>query len=270
MPDTWRLWSLAWLFVLIPSLAHAWGPAGHRIVAQLADQHLTHDARSEARRLLALTHDQSLADVATWADDLRDDRRQRALWRATSKLHFVNFATSSCRYDAPRVCASGRCVVAAIDRYARVLGDRKRSDAERAEALRFIVHFVADVHQPMHASYRNDNGGNRYQLRLNSRGTNLHAAWDSPVLASAHVSWSHHAASLARSPLPRATGGPVQWAEESCRLSRDDGIYPLGHRIDDAYLARMRPLAQMRVRQAASRLAALLNRQLEHARALRK
>lgn len=128
------------------------------------------------------------------------------------------------------------------------------------------MHFVADVHQPMHASYRDDNGGNRYQLRLNSRGTNLHAVWDSPVLASAHLDWRRHAATLARSALPRATGGPVQWAEESCRLSRDNGVYPPGHRVDEAYLARMRPLAEMRVRQAASRLAALLNRQLGHAR----
>jgi hypothetical protein len=256
---------IAWLLALAPALAHAWGPAGHHIVAELADTQLTPRARTEVRRLLAVTHDRSIADVATWADDLRDERDRRALWRATSKLHFVNFASMSCRYDPPRDCPGGRCVIAAIERYARVLGDRSRPDAERAEALRFVVHFVADAHQPLHAGYRNDKGGNLYQVQLNGRGTHLHAVWDSRVLASRRLGWTRYAATLARRRLPPASGTPTQWAEESCRATRDDGIYPRGHRIDDAWLARMRPLAEQRVRIAAARLADLLNRELDAA-----
>jgi hypothetical protein len=253
---------IAWLCAFIPSLACAWGPAGHRIVAELADRQLTQAARAEVQHLLAVSHDRSLADVATWADDLRDERNQGALWRATSRLHFVNFATTGCRYEAMRDCPGGRCVVGAIETYARVLGDRSRPDAERAEALRFVVHFVADAHQPLHAGYRHDKGGNQFQLQLNGRGSNLHAVWDSPVLASRRLGWRRHAATLARTPLPRASGSPVQWAEESCRATRDDGIYPRGHRIDGTYLLQMRPLAEQRVRAAAARLADLLNREL--------
>jgi hypothetical protein len=257
------LLALAWLFTAAP--AHAWGPAGHRIVARLAERELAPATRTALAPLLAAAHANSLPDVATWADELRDERGQRRLWHATSALHFVNFAAPDCRYVAPRDCRDGRCVVAAIERYARVLGDRSQSRDERAEALRFVVHFVADVHQPLHAGYRSDRGGNRHQVRLDGRGTNLHAVWDTPVLASRGLGWRAYADELARAPLPHAGGTPAQWAEESCRATRDDAIYPPGHAVDDGYLARMRPLAERRVRLAAARLAALL----EHAFATR-
>jgi hypothetical protein len=248
--------------VFAPALAHAWGPEGHRIVAQLAEQQLSPAAHAQVQRLLASTGNRSLADIATWADDLRDDRSQRALGRATSSLHFVNFTSSTCHYDPPRDCPGGRCVVAAIESYARILGDRSRPDWERAVALRFVVHFVADVHQPLHAGYRRDHGGNRYQVQWNGRGTNLHAIWDTPVLSSRSLGWRAYATQLAREPLPAARGTPAQWAEESCRATRDDNIYPRDHRIDAAYLMRVRPLAEQRVREAAIRLADLLGRRL--------
>ncbi len=254
------------LLALAPTFAHAWGPSGHRIVAALAERQLSPEAKAEMRRLLAITHEHSLADIATWADELRNDPAQAALGRATAPLHFVNFSGSTCHYDPPRDCPDGRCVVAAIDRYAKILGDRSRPDAERAEALRFVVHFVGDVHQPLHAGYRDDRGGNRYQVQWNGRGTNLHAIWDTPVLASRRLGWKRHAALLARTPPPRAEGTPRQWAEESCRATRDDGIYPRGHVIDAAYLTHMRPLAERRVRLAGARLAVLLNRELSRSR----
>lgn len=258
-------WCIAWLLAMVPPLAHAWGPAGHRIVADLADHQLTRTARAEVERLLHLTHDQSLSDVATWADNLRDEHSERALWRTTSKLHFVNFSSTTCHYDPSRDCTGGRCVVGAIDHYASVLGDRSRPARERAEALRFVTHFVADVHQPLHAGYRRDAGGNRYQVQWDGRGTNLHSVWDSPVLASRHVGWHAYATALARTPLPSASGTPAQWAEESCRASRDDGVYPHGHRVDETYMAQMRPLAERQLRAAAARLADLLNRELDPA-----
>jgi hypothetical protein len=250
--------ALCLLFAL-PALAQAWGPAGHRIVATLAERELSPDARKGVRVLLGVSHDRELADVADWADALRDDPRQRALWRRTAPLHFVNFSDSDCRYVALLDCPGGRCVVGAIERYTRLLGDRSRGNAERAEALRFLVHFVADVHQPLHAGYRHDHGGNRYQVRIQGRGTNLHALWDTPVLQAYGDTWRRHVARLARTPLPTAHGNAIQWAEESCRSTRDAGIYPLAHRLDDTYVEHMRPLAERRVREAAARLAALLN-----------
>ena len=254
---------LAGLLLLLPTHVLAWGPAGHRMVATLAQGELRAETAVEARHLAGGA---SLADIATWADDLRDDSARRELARATAPLHYVNFGDHQCRYDAGRDCAQGRCVVAAIDRYAAVLGDRTQPQAARAQALRFVVHLVADAHQPLHAGYRADRGGNRFQLQFDGRGTNLHAIWDSQVLASRGLGWPRYARELARTPLPEAAGGAVQWAEESCRASRDEGVYPDRHRVDRAWLVRMRPLAERRVRLAAARLAFVLEQALGSAR----
>ena len=251
---------LATVILLCAWDAHAWGPAGHRMVAELAERRLAPAARADVHRLLHILRADSLADVATWADDLRRDPEQAARGRATAPLHFINFASADCRYDAARDCPGGRCVVAAISEHARVLGNRSRSDADRADALRMLVHFVADAHQPLHAGYRADRGGNRYQVQLDGKGSNLHSVWDSPVLASRGLGWRRHAAALARMQAPRGGGSPASWAEESCRMTRD--IYPEGHRVGQDYLDRLRPLAERRVREAGVRLAELLERSL--------
>ena len=242
-----------------PAVVFAWGPAAHRMVGELAEARLSPAAQAHARDLLG---GQSLADVAPWADEIRNDPAQRALWRATAPLHYINFSDSACRYRANRDCAGGRCIVAGIERNMRVLGDRRRSDAERGQALRLLVHLVGDVHQPLHAGYRRDRGGNGYQVQWKKRGTNLHRVWDSPVLASRGLGWRKHARELARRPLPKAGGAPAAWAEESCRMTRDEGIYPRGHRLDDGYARVMRPLAERRIREAAARLAAVLEKLL--------
>lgn len=241
--------------------AHAWGPLGHRIVAGMAQERLTEPVKREIRALLQADDESTLVDVAIWADDLRDTDPAR--FRETSKWHYVNFSGDQCRYEPGRDCRNGACVVAAIDRYVEVLADRKRSRTERADALRFVTHFVADVHQPLHASPRPDKGGATVQLRYGRENWNLHSVWDGLILNSTRRRWPDYAAALSRDIDGSApVGTPAQWAEESCRLVRDDGVYPEGDRIDDAWLARERPVAEKRLQQAAVRLATMLERAL--------
>lgn len=252
--------------VLIASLACAptalaWGPRGHRIVAELAEAQLTPQARAEVRQLLAVRGVWRLDEVAAWADELRDT--DPALFRQTKRLHFVNFHSRDCLYDPPRDCRHGECAVAAIQRYSAILADRANPPAQRAQALAFVVHFVGDIHQPLHADYRHDAGGNDYQVRWRGHGTNLHRVWDSLILDSMHLSASQWTSRLEAARTPIAAGGtPAQWAEESCRIDRDDGVYPASRRIDAAYVDRELPIAEQRLRQAGARLAALLNRDL--------
>jgi hypothetical protein len=242
-------------------VALAWGPRGHRIVAELAEAQLTPQARAAAQKLLALRGAQHLDDVANWADDLRDT--DPALFRRTRRMHFVNFHSRDCIYTPPRDCRDGECAVVAIDKYSAILANRANPPAERAEALAFVVHFVGDVHQPLHADYRHDAGGNDFQVRWRGHGTNLHHVWDSLMLDSAHLSATQFTDKLAAQHARIATGGtPAQWAEESCRIDRDDGVYPGSRRIDAAYVELELPVAERRLRQAGSRLAALLNRDL--------
>ncbi len=241
--------------------AFAWGPRGHRIVARLAEAQLTPRAWTEARKLLAVRGARHLADVAVWADDLRD--ADPLLFQRTKRLHFVNFHSHDCIYDPPRDCRDGQCVVAAIGKYSAILANPRNSDAVRAEALAFVVHFVGDVHQPLHAGYRHDAGGNDYQVRWRGHGTNLHRVWDSLMLDSTHLSAARFTRILRAEHAPVASGGtPAAWAEESCRIDRDDGVYPPSRFIDRTYVDRELPVAEQRLRQAGARLAALLNRDL--------
>jgi len=246
---------------------HAWGRQGHAIVAELAQRRLSPAAEAEVERLLAPEHTRSLADIASWADELRGDDSRADLAKATGKLHYINFRADDCVYVPPRDCADGQCVVGGLDRYVAVLADRTQPDAARLEALKFVVHFVGDVHQPLHAGYRDDKGGNAYQVQFQDKGTNLHSVWDSGLLGTHGKDWRDYAQELdARPaetmPAPIAPRDNVyaQWAEQSCAATR--GIYPEGHKIDDAYVAAELPLAERQLRVAGVRLAEVLNRAL--------
>jgi len=181
-----------------------------------------------------------------------------------------------------RDCRDGACVVGAIEAQRRLLGDPKQPLDVRRDALKFIVHFVGDVHQPLHSSNRPDRGGNDFPISLRTdiqpedyakdrykdgvMDTNLHAVWDFYLLRSRQggADAGAYAARLgAGLRLPRgAQGGPRAWAAESCRLIDRRSIYPAEHELDEKYLNAMRPIAEQRIRQAAQRLARLLNKTL--------
>src|SRR5690606_5001505 len=123
----------------------------------------------------------------------------------------------------------------AITRFTAVLGDRSRPRAERLEALKFVVHFVGDVHQPLHAGHRDDRGGNRFQVNLRGEGTNLHAVWDHHLLASARLGLEAYADRLQAgerespstlfTPSGYSPAYATAWAELSCSRT-DHGLYP--------------------------------------------
>ncbi|TCV95794.1 S1/P1 nuclease [Luteibacter rhizovicinus] len=251
--------------------AHAWGANGHRIVADLAQRQLTPQARAQVDRLLHAENANSLSDIASWADELRDNPETKALGKATGSLHYINFADKTCTYVPPRDCSDGRCVVGGLQKYVAILGDSNASDADRAQALNFVVHFVGDVHQPLHAGYRDDKGGNDYQVQMDGKGSNLHRVWDSSMLNTRGLKWQKYAQNLADNGpvVPPPASEPLdnpyaQWAEESCRITRDDGVYPAGHVIDDAYVSAELPIAERRLREAGKRLADLLNSTLRN------
>jgi hypothetical protein len=248
--------------ILMPATVAAWGFDGHRIVGLLAESELSPAARAEARRLLTGEPDPTLSGVSTWADTLRDD----PAWRHTGRWHWVNLPRENpCSYEPARDCPGGDCVVGAIRTQFEVLADRSRSDAERRVALKFLVHFVGDVHQPFHAGFGFDRGGNQTQLRFDRQGWNLHAFWDSAMVKHAGLAPEDYARQLRGSPpLPAdatlAVARPEErWALESCQAIHDDGLYPERRAVGRGYLEQHRPLAETRLRRAGARLAALLD-----------
>ena len=256
--------AMAWLGAAAPALA--WGNKAHRIVAELAGHDLTKASRAEVDRLLAGEPDPTLAGIASWPDELREHDAIRG--KATAPWHYVNFPRGACTYEPARDCPDGNCVVAAIDAQRAVLADVARPLAERREALKFLVHFVADVHQPLHAAFADDLGGNRHQLQFDGQGTNLHAVWDRAIVAQrgleppAYVALLRAQSPLPRDPTRRCPRAVEAWAAESCRIAHRADFYPPKGNLAPEYLLRQQPVAEQRLREAARRLARVLNETL--------
>ena len=267
--------------LILAGPAGAWAVLGHRMVGERAQRHLHPVAQAEVARLLAGEKHPTLAGVATWADDLRNEDPER--FKATSRWHYINAKGGGCAFDIERDCPDGNCVVVAIEKQRAILADRSQSLEARRDALKFLVHLVGDAHQPMHAGNRTDAGGNGYQISLATAlepeayardkyvdgvmGTNLHSVWDYYVLGERGLGLPQYAEKLDAlpwPPAPEALSAPLAWAKESCRLIDARGIYPDAHKMDHGYPDAMRPLAEQRVRQAAYRLATLLNETLGH------
>ncbi|HTD28714.1 MAG TPA: S1/P1 nuclease [Xanthomonadaceae bacterium] len=248
--------------LLLPALALAWGPEGHRVVGELAQRQLDPQATAAVADLLRGEPEPTLAGVSNWADELRASDPDFA--KRTSRWHYVNFRSSDCDYVPARDCPGGNCVIAAIDGQLRVLGDRTQPRERRVQALKFVVHFIGDVHQPFHAGGHEDRGGNDFQISYSGQGSNLHAVWDSLILEHQAPSPAAYATRIQRVSAASAdlridADAPQRWAQESCRSIDANALYPPTHTIDDAYLAAHRPLAEQRLRLAGARLAAELN-----------
>lgn len=249
--------------LLLPAVAAAWGKDGHRIVGELAQHQLKPAAQAEVSRLLKGEAEPTLAGIANWADELRATDPERK--EPSSKWHYVNFPRNDCNYTPPRDCPDGNCAVNAINRQFLALADKTRSDAERVQALKFLVHIIGDVHQPLHAGFKDDRGGNNYQISYAGEGTNIHSIWDRAIVQSRGLAPDKYVLALEKqSPLPydrtRLSDRPaVDWVTESCKLVQQGDLYPLDHKVDAAYIQKNRPIAEQRLRQAGARLADMIN-----------
>ena len=194
------LWSFASVFFAPP--AHAWGCKGHQAVAYIAGKHLSPEARQFVQKILqenpvepslkrycgnALTD--LLADAATWPDDVRNDRKN-------GPWHYIDIPRGKQKGALEPYCGAAGCLPRAIEEQRAILKDKSAAGAKRAEALRYLIHFVGDLHQPLHATTNGDNGGNctpvkffRHEPLLNplhpeseDYSPNLHQIWDTEIL----------------------------------------------------------------------------------------
>ncbi len=243
--------ALAALLTFLMSNVYAWGKDGHQVVAGLADTQLSVKARAEVDRLLALEPGQTLIAISTWADEHRNP--------ATAPWHYANFPRSTCTYDALRDCPDGNCVVGAIAKQLEVLSSNAPDDV-RLKALKYVVHFEADVHQPLHTGYADDKGGNGYQLQAFMRGSNLHSFWDSGLIKNLNEDVDTLTKRLtAKRDAPNGADlNVVHAAEESCRIVGTPGFYP-ERLVGMDYVERYTPVMEQRLTVAGARLAGLLN-----------
>jgi hypothetical protein len=183
------------LCTICPAPAYAWGNDGHMIVAHIASGLLRPATRTRVNALLG--NGATLESVATWADSLRGSFTQPGVRPETPLWHFVDIPLNQ-TYDPMRDCAdtpNGNCAIAALVEFQEILGGRRQGYYQNSpsEALKFIVHFVGDIHQPLHCVDDHDHGGNGKKVILpNNQQTNLHSVWDDSLLAG-NMSTAHQA-----------------------------------------------------------------------------
>jgi hypothetical protein len=241
----------------------AWGRLGHRASARLAESRLSPQAKAVIRDLLE--PGESLADAATWADENSRDVPGSSAW------HFVNVPISAHHYD-PRDCRPRGCVVSKIAEFRAILIDPHAPRSRRRTALRFVVHLVQDLHQPMHVTDRNDRGGNNLQLRYGRyNNTNLHQVWDSGLLSQGYrneTALVRDLEDLAHQPESGLwlKGRIEDWADESLEVGRRAYLIPRsnallrsGDAIGRDYERANLPLVVDRLARSGVTLAFLLN-----------
>ncbi len=269
-----KRWTLAFLLSLIAFPTYAWGPQGHKLVAMVAMDHLTPLAR---RNVKALLGPETLADVASWPDAYRPLETQTAPW------HYVDLPLEATTYNRDRDCPPQPnvklgapndkwrdCVVDRILFFENRLADTSLDNTDRATALKYLVHFVGDIHQPMHA-YGGEKGGNGIHVVVFGSSNcgdgkypcNLHSVWDSGLLLHRNLTDAQYLDTLEKQiklSSPTATpDDPAAWAGES-KVAADAAIVANGGAVDQAYYERELPVVDQRLEQAGLRLAAVLNR----------
>ncbi|HEX7335185.1 MAG TPA: S1/P1 nuclease [Pyrinomonadaceae bacterium] len=274
------------LLLTLPTSAYAWGPTGHRVVAEIAQRHLTPAAQSRVSRLL---DGRTLADVANWPDDLRSDPR----FDKYKPLHFATVKNGIASY---RDSEKARCgdVVVAIDAFSaflrtgsrdalyvvKALSDKSDGTGQGAcnpketeplspgQALSFLVHLMGDLHQPLHVG-GTDLGGNQVSVNwLDRWKSNLHSIWDDEMVDHERYDYTEYARFLDRASKADearwTTGDTISYADEAIAMRSKLYVYPDGEtagipKISYKYIGAHRERMREQLLKGGLRLAAVLN-----------
>ncbi len=282
-----RLLLLLLLLCHLPQLLSAWGANGHRIVARICYDNLNDQARE---RVDAALGDNYLAQVSTWPDYIRAESG----WDFTNPWHYMTVQPDETVDEVARQTAEDPGIFDVQEAIAFMTDILAGKEAERqrmtellekngveplagsldATALAFLIHFVADVHMPLHVGKNRDLGGNRITVLYFGDRYNLHSVWDTQIIEQERLSFTEFAAFVARHTRARqadwADDGPAEWMRESVilreiiyntlydRTDRESGLPDLGYDYQHDFL----PIVEERLGAAGYRAAALLNKVL--------
>ena len=238
----------------------SWGVTGHRTVGEIAERHLSPQAKTAVDKLLG---HETMAEASTWADEIRKDNPETTPW------HFINvpLGLSFADFKSQVETGPGANVYKALLGAEATVKSGRATNRQKAEALKFIIHFVGDMHQPMHVSRAEDKGGNTILLSFNGEDTNLHALWDSRLLDYTGLSYDKLADKYDHATpqqIAKWQSDPaIIWAWESYQVStilyndvNPDGSSKLGKEYYESHIGTV----ESRIEKAGIRLAGLLNK----------
>jgi hypothetical protein len=240
--------------LFLSSTSFFWGQIGHRTVGHIAEAHLTKKAKKQIQRVLG---DQTLAEVSTWMDEVRSDEA----YNYANTWHYCTIPDGMTYAEAPK--QEGGDVVWAIEKIIESLKSNELSDEEEEIQLKFLVHLVGDIHQPLHVGNGTDRGGNDQKVTWFGSKTNLHSIWDSRMIDSKQLSytefsnWVNHASKAQIKEWQAAT--VRDWAHES--MTYRDQLYSLPDqgRLSYRYSYDNFDVVKLRIQQAGIRLAGVIN-----------
>lgn len=252
------LLAAAMLTLCAATPAFAWGKTGHRVTGAIAEQYLSDEARREIAAILGV---EDLAEASNWPDFMKSHPDR--FWERTSyPWHWVTVPRGK-HYSDVGAPPEGDAVFA-LDKFRKVLLDASSSLEDRQLALRFIVHLIGDLHQPLHAGNGRDAGGNRFIVTFFGETRNLHSVWDSGIIDQEQLSYTELTHWLSRQITDEQVEAwhstdPVVWVTESTVIR--DQIYPDNDARDLAfgYVFDHRETVRTRLKQSGVRMAAYLN-----------
>jgi len=249
------------LTLVLAAALLSWGVTGHRTIGKIAEGHLTSPAKAAVHELIG---DTTLAEISTWPDEVRS----QPAYRNTAPWHYINLplGLSFAGFETTVKGMSQTNVYSALRQQEQILGSAASTRIQKVEALKYIVHFVGDLHQPMHVSREEDKGGNTIQLNYDGNGTNLHALWDSKLIDHQGLSYEQMAEKYDHATpaqVKQWQSDPlIQWIWESYQASSK--LYAevdamKSRAIDDSYYQAHIAIVQDRIEKAGVRLAGVLN-----------
>ena len=241
---------------VVNSNEEVWGQTGHRVVGQIAEAYLSKKAKKEINRLL---DGHSLAFASTIADEIKSDQA----YDSFGPWHYVNYEMGG-HYDPTNADERGD-IVYGIQKSVEVLESKSSSDADKRFYLKLLIHFIGDLHQPLHVGRAEDQGGNRIQVSWFSRTSNLHRVWDSDLIDGYSMGYDELAQELLRSTTKEehaalAKGTYLDWVEESHQIV--ERIYASASsedRLGYRYTYDFNPLLFEQLAKGGIRLAKVLN-----------
>lgn len=237
-----------------------WSATGHRVTGAIAERHLSGKARAAVKEILG---NETLAEATTWADEMRSSPVK--YWGTTAyPYHYVTVPKGK-TYEAVGAPEEGDAVFA-IEMFTAQLLDPESSLQQKQEALRFIVHAIGDLHQPLHSGNGTDRGGNDIKVKYFGKDTNLHSVWDRQMIASLELSYSEFTEFLDAKITPEqvkmwSEPNPKVWVAESIALR--DTIYPEKTNLGYDYKFIHTPTVKKRLSMGGIRMATYLNKVFE-------